>query len=154
VRGVFQRPTTDYTIVGATLTLTSYASGDSITIIKPATNPSILGWDGGIDGLMADAETINLGFAPKAINLTTANCQVWALTGATASTVLTLWKKTSVGATPVQILTATFAAGGSGGAQAATISMTNAAIESGAMVYWTGPATADATLANIAYMIR
>lgn len=157
VNGVYQRPTTDYTISGTTLTLTSYANGDPIYIIKPsgaAGAAGLQGWSGGIDGLMADGEIINLGFAPVAITITQANCAVWALTGATGSTVLTLNKKTTYNASPVTVLTATFAAAGQGGPAQATIAVSNATVEAGASLYWTGPGTADATLANLNYLVR
>lgn len=163
VNGLLQEPINDYTVSGTTLTITTDNSGDEIYISKPAGSQGdpgtpgangILGWTGAIDGVMADAETFILGFAGTSFTITEANCKFWALVGATASTVITIKKKSTYNGSPTTIGTATFAAGGSAGTQAATISITSSSVSAGDMVWMEGPATADTTLSGIAYVVR
>jgi hypothetical protein len=156
VNGVYQTPTTHYSVSGTTLTITTINSGDNIIVVKPAGNtgaPAVLGWSGGISGGMANNEIINLGFAAQTFTLTQANCKAWALTGATASATITIYKKTAVGSAASSIGTIVFAASGQGGAQSATVTITTSTVTAGDMFYLQGPATADATLANVNFLI-
>ena len=168
--GQRQDPSSDYTASGTSLTMSpAPLTGDVVIAERPGGSQgapgtdgtdgtdgvnAILGWSCGIEGVMADGETILLGYAPAAMTLSEANCRSMALTGATASTTLTLYKKSSAGGAATQIGTIVYSAGGQGGAQAGTVTLTVTSVAANDLVYMTGPATADATLANVSYMIR
>jgi hypothetical protein len=165
-----QDPTGDYTASGTSLTMTVAPLSGHVLIAErpggsqgsPGTDGTdgtngvnaILGWSGGIEGLMGDGETIILGYAVSAFSLTEANCRSMALTGATASTTLAIMRKSTAGGASTQIGTIVYAAGGQGGGQNGTVTITTPALSANDLVYLTGPATADVTLANVAYMLR
>lgn len=95
-------------------------------------------------GKPAASEVVGGAIFPVATTITQANCRAVATVAATASTVFTIAKDgTSVG-------TITFAAGATLG----TISVTSGAITALQNVTITAPATADATLANISFLVR
>ncbi|MFZ4165295.1 hypothetical protein [Brevundimonas sp. NPDC058933] len=99
-----------------------------------------------VSGKPANGEIVGCAIFPLACVLTAGNCSAQAITAATASTVFTIKNKTS-GST---VGTITFAAG----ATLATISITSASIAANTMLYIEAPATADAALANIAFVVR
>jgi hypothetical protein len=135
------------TSTAATLDFT-IPRGDQGIQGTPGVN-AILGWTGGIDGVMADNEVFMLGYAPTAITLTQANCIARAITAPTGGTTITIRKQTGANA-PTTVGTITW----TGGNAAATVTISAASILANDMVWLAGPATADTTLANIAYMIR
>lgn len=95
-------------------------------------------------GKPAASEVIGGALVIVGTSLTASNCRFQAVTAATASTVFVIKN----GA--VQIGTATFGAG----ATLATVSITTPALAANDLVTIVAPATADATLANIAFVVR
>lgn len=84
-------------------------------------------------------EVVGGGIAPYALTLVQANCTVKSLVAATASTTLIIKKNGT------QIGTIVFAAAGT----TATVTITTAAVAKGDNITIHGPATPDATLADI-----
>ena len=149
-----------------TLSVTT-AAGISGTVANPTTTPAITlalgaitpssvaasgtvtganivrGFQCFVAGKPTDGEIVYFGRAPYACTVTATNSFGDALTAATASTVFTVKK----GATTIG--TFTFAAG----ASTATKSITSGAIAKNDLITITGPATADATLANITFLV-
>jgi hypothetical protein len=103
---------------------------------------------GGVTDKPADGQRLVLGKSPRAFTVTQANCSGQAKTAAAASAAFTLKKRTT-GGTETTIGTFTFAASGS----LATVSITAGAVGAGDMLFIEGPATADGTLADIAFLV-
>lgn len=102
------------------------------------------GLSGFCSGKPAASEVVAGAVAPYAFSIIQANCDAKAKVAATASTVFDIQKNgTSVGSI-------TFAAA----ATLATISITTAAVALDDYLTIVAPATADATLADIAFMLR
>ena len=95
-------------------------------------------------GKPADSEAFAGGVAPSAITLSAANSSAKAGVAATASTVFTVAKNGS------SIGTISFNAAATLG----TVSLTTTLIAAGDFLTIQGPSTADATLANIAFLLR
>lgn len=97
-----------------------------------------------VSGKPGTSEVVGGQIFPVATTITQANCRAVATVAATASTVFTIAKDgTTLG-------TITFAAGATLG----TISITSGAVTALQNVTITAPATADATLANISFLVR
>lgn len=95
-------------------------------------------------GKPAASEVVGGGVAPYALTLSAANSSAVALVAATASTVFTIKRAgTSIGAV-------TFSAA----ATAGVVAFTATAITAGQNLTLTAPATPDATLADISFLIR
>jgi hypothetical protein len=95
-------------------------------------------------GLPTASEVVAGAIFPVATTITQANCVAKATVAATSSTVFTIAKDgTTVG-------TITFASSGTTG----TISITSGSITALQNVTITAPGTADATLANISFLVR
>lgn len=95
-------------------------------------------------GKPSASEVVGSGIAPYAITLSQANSSAIAQVAATASTVFTLKRNgTTIG-------TITFAAA----ATAGSISLSSTAVTLGQVVTVHAPASADATLADIAFLLR
>lgn len=104
----------------------------------------IKGISGYCAGKPLDGETVLAGIAPYALTLSGANSSAKAGVVATASTVFTINKNGT------QIGTITFAASGDTG----TISITSTSVAAGDLITIVGPATADTSLSNIAFLLR
>lgn len=107
----------------------------------------VLGFGLGIAGTSANAARYPAK-APYDFTVSQSNSSGVALVAATASTVYTLKKGTVASSTTIG--TFTFGIGGT----VATVSISAGAINAGDTVWMEGPATADATLADIAFLIR
>lgn len=112
---------------------------------KLATTSYIKGVSTFCSGKPSASEVIGGSVAPYAFTATTGNSAAKASVAATASTVITIKVN---GSTTVG--TATFAASGT----TATMSITSGSISAGDLVTFHAPASADATLANIAVTLR
>lgn len=101
----------------------------------------------GVSGKPAGSQRLPI-IAAYNFTISQSNTLAKALVAATASTVFTIKKGTV--ASPTTIGTITFAAG----ATVATISITAGSVSAGDMVWVECPSTADATLADIAVLLR
>lgn len=105
----------------------------------------IRGVAGFCGGKPANAEVVLAAVAPYPFTITQANCSAKAQTAATASTVFQLKKNGT------NVCTLTFAASGT----VATIgTVSSGAVVTGDVLTIHAPATADATCADIAFLIR
>jgi hypothetical protein len=95
-------------------------------------------------GVPANNEVIGGGIAPYSFTIVQANCSAKSLVAATASTTITLKNNGS------SIGTVVFGIGSTTG----TVTITTAAVTAGDNITAHGPATADATLADITILIK
>lgn len=105
---------------------------------------AILGFVLSCVGKPTDGEIVVVAVAPYAFTANPSTCSAKSVSAATGEAIFTIKK----GATTVG--TFTFAAG----ASVATTSITAGAIAEGDLVTITGPATADATLSDISFLVR
>jgi hypothetical protein len=140
VSGTVANPTTTPAITIALGAITP-SSVTSSGVVKGSN--TVQGLQCFVAGKPADGEIVYFGRAPYACTVTTTNSFGDALTAATASAVFTVKKGTTV------LGTFTFAAG----AIVATKSFASAAIAKNDLITITGPANADATLANITFLL-
>ena len=101
---------------------------------------------GFVAGRTLPGEIVTGAIWPTAATVNSANCNAQAITAATASTVFTIKNKT----TGLTVGTFTFGAGSSN----ATVSLSNSSVSAFNFLYIEAPATADATLANITFLVR
>jgi hypothetical protein len=104
----------------------------------------IRGLSGFCAGRPANSEVVSGSIAPYAFMISPANCSARAQVAATASTVFAIRNNGT------QIGTFTFAAGQT----VATVSFTSTTVSVGNSITIHGPATADAALADISFLIR
>lgn len=90
------------------------------------------------------SEVIGAGIAPWAITVTAGNSKAYSQVAATASTVFTIKRGTTT------LGTVTFAAGSTTG----TVAVSSGAITANQVITITAPATPDATLADISFMLK
>lgn len=105
----------------------------------------VKGVSGSCSGKPAASEVIFTAIAPYAFTVVQGNCSAKALTAATASTVFQVKKNGT------NMMTFTFAAAG--------VTASNSAVSGGAIVVGdvisvTAPASADATLSDISFLVR
>ena len=105
---------------------------------------AILGFVLSCVGKPTDGEIVVIAVAPYAFTANPSTCSAKSVSAATSEAIFTIKK----GATTVG--TFTFAAG----ASVATTSITSGAIAEGDLVTITAPATADATLSDISFLVR
>lgn len=123
-------------------------AGAAIVSLTPLAKDLVLRLTGSLAGKPTNSFVQPLGIAPRAFSVTQANCSGIARAAATASTVVTLKKRTT-GGTETTVGTWTWSAAGT----LATVSISAASIAAGDQLFVAYPSTADATLADIAFLV-
>jgi len=121
-----------------------YITNSSGTIVAYKVNPPLRGMGGFCSGKPSASETIGAHKFSYAFTIASSRCTATASVAATASTIFTITKD------GVSIGTITFAAAATTG----TFNFTNTSVVTGNRLIITAPATPDATLADIDFLIR